>query len=152
MTSFSYSERIKTSAPAKLFKLSINFIWTLFQSKQQETAKINLRIGSLFAGDWRVAGRCIRLLRLLLLGLGSDVDNLDALLTVVLRAAVRELSLGVEIFLQNLAAGSLLKVDQWATVADLLSKSDLLILWKIGKLKCSNLYISRTEETVLAAM
>ena len=51
---------------------------------------------------------------------GTDVNDFDSLLTVVLGAAFGEGSFGIEIVLEEGAAGGLVSVDQWATVAHLL--------------------------------
>jgi hypothetical protein len=79
----------------------------------------------LFSGN--AVSLCLQGLLGLLLVLCADVNDLDAFLAVVLGAAIRELGLGVELVLEEAAAGSLLDVDQRSAVAHLFSKSDLFV-------------------------
>ena len=123
---------------ARYQKSSFKFFYYFDQKRKiQQNKKIDfLRVGrfrSLLSGDGGAAGGGGGgpFLGLgVILGLGGDVGDFDAFLAVVLRAAVGELGLGVELVLEEFAAGSLLQVDQRAAVAHLFSQTDLLVLWR----------------------
>jgi len=85
----------------------------------------------LFSGN--AVSLCLQGLLGLLLVLCADVNDLDAFLAVVLGAAIGELGLGVELVLEEAAAGSLLDVDQRSAVAHLFSKSNLFVFCETKK-------------------
>jgi len=91
-----------------------NNIFQVFQKQDK------LLIGFFSVSSLSLALGLLDGLRFLLGLVGADVDNLDALLAVVLGATVRECCLRVELVLQEGAAGGLLGVDEWAAVANLL--------------------------------